>query len=284
MNKDPVRQTLSKSYKKSYPFRTCAPSFIYPADYVANVMHLGPYLDEIELLLFEGDFEKMPSQAEINALQNLSERFDLGYHVHLPIDIDLGASNPGIRQHAVAIIRHICDLTRPLKPSTYTIHLPVDKNRVDSRAKMDAWQALMMNSLEQIMDRENTGRKFSVETLDYPLEWVRPILEGLDLSICLDIGHILLYNGDVGAIFQNFQDRISIIHLHGVENGKDHQSLEHLPAAILKLLVRLLEQFSGVLCFEVFSFARLQESLETFAAIWSKEVRPSPPILFEGLT
>jgi hypothetical protein len=43
---------LNKSYKGLFPFNIGTTSFIYPDDYVPNVKMLGPYLGNIELLLF----------------------------------------------------------------------------------------------------------------------------------------------------------------------------------------------------------------------------------------
>ncbi len=47
---------VPKSYKGSYQFRLGTTSFIYPDHYLPNVKMLGPYLNEIELLLFESAY------------------------------------------------------------------------------------------------------------------------------------------------------------------------------------------------------------------------------------
>jgi len=57
--------SLPKSYKGLYPFKIGTTSFIYPAGYAQNVKMLGPYVDEIELLLFEGAPDSLPSTQEI---------------------------------------------------------------------------------------------------------------------------------------------------------------------------------------------------------------------------
>jgi hypothetical protein len=80
---------LPKSYKGVYPFKIGTTSFIYPASYTQNVTMLAPYVDEIELLLFESAPDSLPSIHEIKKLLSLSKEFDLTYNVHLPIDISL---------------------------------------------------------------------------------------------------------------------------------------------------------------------------------------------------
>jgi len=69
---------LPKSYKGAYPFRLGATSYIYPDHIIPNVKMLAPYLDEIELLLFESaSKDSRPSKHEINKLSFLAKEFDL---------------------------------------------------------------------------------------------------------------------------------------------------------------------------------------------------------------
>ncbi|MBT8357208.1 MAG: sugar phosphate isomerase/epimerase, partial [Desulfobacterales bacterium] len=78
---------MPKSYKGAYPFKLGTTSFIYQDDYIPNVKMLGPYIDEIELLLFESKPSSLPNKKEIDELSLLSKEFDLSYNIHLPIDI-----------------------------------------------------------------------------------------------------------------------------------------------------------------------------------------------------
>ena len=52
---------LPKSYKGIFPFKIGTTSFIYPDGYVQNVKMLAPYLDEIELILFESAPGSLPT-------------------------------------------------------------------------------------------------------------------------------------------------------------------------------------------------------------------------------
>jgi hypothetical protein len=63
---------LTKSYKGFYPFKLATTSFIYPDDYIPNVKMLGPFVDEIELLLFESnDIESLFSASMTSNLFSL---------------------------------------------------------------------------------------------------------------------------------------------------------------------------------------------------------------------
>jgi adenosylcobalamin phosphodiesterase len=37
------------------------------------------------------------------------------------------------------------------------------------------------------------SRIISIETLNYPLKWVEDILIDFNLSVCMDLGHLILY-------------------------------------------------------------------------------------------
>jgi len=56
--------------KRMFPFRLGATSCIVPAAIIPNIRFLGPYVDEVELVLFESKGENsLPSPAEIEEMQ-----------------------------------------------------------------------------------------------------------------------------------------------------------------------------------------------------------------------
>jgi hypothetical protein len=74
--------SLARSYKGIFPFKLGTTSFIYPDHYIPNVKMLGPYLDEIELLLFESlPADALPSKAVIAELSDLAREYDLTYNI-----------------------------------------------------------------------------------------------------------------------------------------------------------------------------------------------------------
>ncbi|MDP3028536.1 MAG: hypothetical protein Q8O04_03405, partial [Deltaproteobacteria bacterium] len=79
---------LFKSYRGIFPFRLATTSFIYPDRILPNAMRLAPYLDEMELILFES--KNLPDREEISDLSALQDKQGLSYNVHLPLDIFLG--------------------------------------------------------------------------------------------------------------------------------------------------------------------------------------------------
>ena len=258
---------LSKSYKGLYPFKLGTTSYIYPAGYTHNVTMLGPYVDEIELLLFESAPDSLPSTQEIKKLLLLSKEFDLNYNVHLPIDISLGEPDPSIRHSAVETLKQVVDLTAPLSPSTCTLHLSYDEKGSEPE-RIKKWQDRLYRSVGQFIISGVTPEMISVETLTYPIGWVENILNDFNLSVCMDLGHLMVYGFDMETVFNKYCHRTSIIHLHGVENHKDHLSLDRLSKERAKIVTRILKRFTGVVSLEVFSYPHLKDSLPFLEKLW----------------
>ncbi len=261
--------SLEKSYKNKYPFKLCTTSFIYPDDYIPNVKMLGPYIDEVELLLFEARREEyLPTRQVIRDLAVLSEEFDFTYNIHLPTDLPVTDKNPQRRQQAVEIIKRVIDLSSPLHPTTHTLHLPYDMDRSDSKT-ITQWQDIANDSIEKLVHSGIQADMLSVETLSYPFHWLDPVLESHCIPVCIDIGHLIVQNFDYVDIFNKYKDKTTIIHLHGVKEKKDHIPLDNLPQKDLQRINHeILKKFNGVLSIEVFSFDYLSRSLNCLNTYW----------------
>lgn len=256
-------KNLPKSYKNVYPFRLAATSFIYPADYTYNVRRLGPFVDEIELLLFESRPDALPTPAEIGTLVRLGEEFGLTYNIHLPYDVSACDPDPDRRRRAVDTILGIVDLAAPLSPTTHTLHLPYDGSQ------REKWQRRAEESISMLVHRGVEAEALSIETLDYPFEWLEGILDAYTLRTCIDIGHLIVQEVDPAATLDRYRDRTAVVHLHGADGKKDHLALGCLPTATSRPIVERLRHFNGTVSIEVFSFDRLAASLSTFEKWWA---------------
>ena len=252
-----------------FPFKIGTTSFIYPDSYVQNVKMLAPYLDEIEMLLFESAPNSLPSNHEIKELFSLSKEFDFSYNIHLPLDISLGVKDSSMRHSAIETIKQVMDLTAPLSPTSYTLHLPYGESDFGSE-QVKRWKECKYQSMDALCSFGFNSRIISIETLNYPLEWVEDILKEFNLSVCMDLGHLILYELDMKDVFNRYRNRISIIHLHGANENKDHQPLDLLSKSNLKTILRMLKQFMGTVSIEVFSFDHLNASLKYLESVWKK--------------
>ena len=247
-------------------FRLATTSFIYPDRIVPNVEKLGPFFDEIELLIFESIPEQvLPTGEEIRTLAAYKERFDLTFNVHLPLDISLTDPSAEKRKAAAETIVRIMELCSPLTPSTYTLHLDFHGSEKEP-ADIDNFRQSASESLNRLAGSIPDPGLVSVETLDYPFSYADPLVEAYDLSVCADLGHLVKYGYGVRDFFERWAPRIAIVHLHGVDFStnppKDHVSLDRLPDPAAREIMDILSQFTGVVSLEVFNRDHLDASLE----------------------
>ena len=71
------------------PFRIGTTSYIVPDDLLSNAAFLAPFVQDMQLVLFEvpGGPSNLPSLANVAALAALGRRCDLTYTVHLLHDL-----------------------------------------------------------------------------------------------------------------------------------------------------------------------------------------------------
>jgi sugar phosphate isomerase/epimerase len=250
---------LSRSFKRRFPFSLATTSFIYADDYAPNVRLLGPFVDEIELLLFESG--SVPSRETVRDLAGLSREHAVGYNVHLPSDASIGHGDPRRRECAVASLLRVFERVSPLSPSTLTLHIPWEGPSRPPEG-FHPWKDRVRQSLADLIPAVDHPARISVETLDYPLEWIEDIIMDLGLAVCMDVGHLLLQGHDTQGFFNRFKPRVSIIHLHGVDDGRDHLPLDRLPQPAADSVLRVLSEFKGIVSLEVFAFDALEISLK----------------------
>jgi sugar phosphate isomerase/epimerase len=262
---------LTKSFKGTYPFKIGTTSFIYPDYFIPNVRMLGPYLDEIELLLFESDsIDSLISKSVISDLIQLAENFNLTYNIHLPTDISISDPDPEKQQRAVDILIRVIDQTADLLPSTCTLHVPYTNLSFENNT-VRRWQNLVCNHLGKILAKGIPPEKLALETLDYPIDILAEVIERLNLALCLDIGHLIVHGYDIQSIFNNYAELISIIHLHGVDHCRDHLALDQLPERLLRTVIWILKNFKGTVSLEVFCFQHLDTSLRFLDLCWNND-------------
>ncbi len=253
-----------KVYKNKYPFKLAVPSFIYPADYETNIEKLGPCFDEIELLFMEKKTESLPDKKLVERLSGLSEKHDITYNIHTPTDLEPGSIHKDKRQEAADTLTGLIDLTKDLPVTSYTVHLPYYGVGF-SESCIKQWEENVCECMVQVLSCGIEKKQISLENLDYPVYMVEKIVEKLGVSLCFDIGHYLGGVDDKNRlVYPACAPPVSVLHLQGVLNGKDHQPLEYLSESYSRYLKESLMEFTGTVCMEVFSEEHLVSSLKTF--------------------
>jgi adenosylcobalamin phosphodiesterase len=243
-----------------------------------NVERLAGVVDDVELLLF--DIERdVPTAAEVARLGELGRRHALSYTLHTPLDASLASADEARRLTGVDKVRRAIAWGAPLAPLGNTVHVYLGDAEHDAAPPrdLDAWRDRARRSLETILADVPSPRDLCVECIDYDFALIAPVVEALDLSVTLDVGHLMRDGRGMRAAVDKWLPRARILQLHGTRpDGRDHKSLTFAPRAEIEWLMRTLgeRQFGGVLTLEVFDAADLETSLSTVRSLTT--MSPSP--------
>jgi hypothetical protein len=140
---------------------------------------------------------------------------------------------------------------------------------MENRKKREDWVNTTREGLSGFLSGLPDPSIISVETLDYPFPYMEPLIKEFHLSVCLDAGHQIRYGHDLLQTFEAHRSRIPLIHLHGVDGSgpekKDHKALDLLSQEEILKIVRVLENFRGVVSLEVFNLENLTRSLSVLS-------------------
>jgi len=241
-------------------------SFIYPGGWLYNVERLGPHFDDVEVLFFESERpHAFPSPAECEALARAKRELGLSFSLHTPLDASLASEDEQKRRAGVRAVTRAIEAAASFEPEAYVLHVYLGEAEHAERrpADVEGWRARATRSLVEIMDQGIPSRRLCIEQLDYDFSLIEPVIEALDLSIALDVGHLVRDGQDELAALERYLPRVSIVQWHGTDpEDRDHRSLVHYPLPRARaLLAALLEaKYDGVLTLEVFREADLQSS------------------------
>ena len=231
-------------------------------------------------------------QKSIEMLSHIKEELDLSYTVHLPL-WSLEPSTPlePVRNGSAKAIVDFVHSVMPLNPEVYVFHatgaLAAEFYRMNlpEIAKvfiLRLFQTKAAESLRWILAETGIpSRKIAIETIEFPFDLTLDLAEELDLSICLDTGHVLCgFSGDVTVeeVLESSLSRLAEIHLHDgpqhtpggeIIYGQDHCPLGTGDLNLEHILDRLETiGFQGPIIFEL----QLHEAFESLDVI--RTLRP----------
>ena len=226
----------------------------------------------------------------VERLVALKQEAGVTYTVHLPLwSVEPSTPLAPVRLGSVKALVDIIRATQALEPEVYVLHatgaLAAEfyRMRLPPGAKgvlLRGFQAGARASIQQILAETGiAGRKLAVETIEFPFDLTFELAEDLDLSICLDTGHVLSGfpgRSDLDAVLARILPRLAEIHLHDsplwtpgapIAYGKDHQALGKGDLDVAALLRRLAEaRWDGPIIFEL-TVPEALASLETVRAL-----------------
>lgn len=270
--RNPRWRTLAdcRGIRTHFPFRLGTTSYIVPDDILPNVRALAETVADIELVVFESDeISNLPTPEVAEELRALAEAHHLTYTLHLPMDAYLGSADETVRRAGVGKCLRVIDRLQPARPFANVLHFhhesfpnafPIDD--------LPRWQAALHDSVRELLDAGVSPRSLCIETLSYPFAWIEDLVFAHDLSICLDVGHLLLKDYDIPAHLERYWERTRIVHLHGIYEGRDHCDIAAIDTQVIaSLMARLCASAEPrVLTLEVFNESDLVKSLERLEA------------------
>lgn len=244
------------------------------AQHIRGLAQQGFSLIELggDLALF---FPTAYQNANIEKLGLLKEELGLSFTLHLPLwSVEPSTPLEPVRMGSVDAIIEVIDAVEPLDPEVYVLHatgaLAAEFYRMNlpEMAKslaLKQFQGGAISSIQVIL--EETGipsRKLAVETIEFPFELTLEMADLLDLSVCLDTGHILAgFSGEIQMkdALKACLPRLAEVHLHDSTDflqtgqlgyGKDHQALGTGSLDVSTLIKELdLSGFDGPIIFEL---------------------------------
>lgn len=261
-----AKEIKERMLHQALPFRIGTTSYIYPDDILPNVHKLKDKVNDIELVLFEaGNDGNIPTPKNLKELKRLSNKWDLTYTLHLPLDIELGSGVVGKRKDSVENVRVLIERLSVLNPHSYILHLNLSKQTEEN---IKLWQGWISQSLKEIINCQSTvPQNIAIENLSYPFSYIDTLISENGFSICVDIGHLITMGVDPLKHLKKYFSMTRVIHFHGVNGNKDHTSLKYLDAVLIRRIIRFLKDnnYCGVLTLEVFSQTDFEESMD---ALW----------------
>jgi sugar phosphate isomerase/epimerase len=273
-------------------------SYVLPDDIRPNVELLAPFVDDIELVLFEGEGSNLPTRAEVREFARMAQEGGCGFTVHLPLDVGIGEEDATLRRRGQEVCLRVIDLTLELEPHAFVVHPelplrfhpklgdPPQPPQLDAQTRA-AWEVGLGESFGR-MAAEVGPFPLAVENLQFPYEWVAPVVEHLDLGVVMDVGHLLLEGGVVAEHLRDYGHRLTVVHLHGIIDGRDHREVGAFPPHELRAMLDAMaatdsskpayrpsskqsEDPALVVSLEVFGWKPTVPSLRTLAELFDGE-------------
>jgi sugar phosphate isomerase/epimerase len=235
-------------------------------------------------------------QDSIERLSEVKEELDLTYTVHLPLwSVEPSTPLEPVRIGSVNAIVDFIRSVLPLYPEVYIFHATgalaaefyhMNLPKIAKAFILQQFLAKATESLRWILTETGIpSREIAIETIEFPLDLTLNLAEELDLSICLDTGHILSgFSGEVTVedALEGSLSRLAEVHLHDgpqhkpdqeIIYGQDHRPLGTGDLNLGYVLDRLVAtDFNGPVVFEL----QLHEAMESLDVI--KTIRPDLPI------
>jgi sugar phosphate isomerase/epimerase len=198
----------------------------------------------------------------VERLAALKAETGLTYTQHLPLwSVEPSTPLAPVREGSVRALIDSVQATLPLEPECYVLHatgaLAAEFYRMNlpDFAKgflLRQFQGHAGQSIRTLLAETGLpSQRLAIETIEFPLDLTLELADELDLSICLDVGHVLAGFSGPLPFFEALElclPRLGEVHLHDCPQvgagqepayGQDHQALGKGDLDVGRLLDRL---------------------------------------------
>lgn len=225
-----------------------------------------------DLTLF---FPSAFAPTQVKNLAKLKQTRNLSYTLHLPLwSVETSTMQEPVRKGSTEAVIQTINATKDIAPEVYVLHATgALAAEFSSMPLPDAIRLMVLKQFEEMAMRsirdvlsqtQIPSRSLAIETIEFPWELTLEIADTLNLSICLDTGHVLAgfpgYHSLTDIITQA-GSRIASVHLHDSAQrkpgeppryGEDHQPLGSKDLNIPELFNELNRiNFSGPIIMEL---------------------------------
>jgi sugar phosphate isomerase/epimerase len=226
------------------------------------------------------------SPAVVADLAALKDELGLAYTVHLPLwSLELSAPLTPVRDGSAQVVTDCIRTMEPLAPEMYVLHgtgpfasefSHIQMPEMIHQLVLGQITGYSRRAIEQIL--KETGiesRRIAIETIGFPYRLTFGLAQKLDLSMCLDTGHVLIgFSGqvDLFEVLDECLPRLGEIHLHDApwfgREGRIGYDRDHVALGMGDLdvgrLVDTLEaaNWDGPVILEMKLFSHVLESVD----------------------
>ena len=230
-------------------------SWVIPGTLAENLRYLSRDSDDMEIVLFDTpEGSNIPSADEVAELHDICLELGMSCNVHFPLGICGPEDEAGIAKYNDSCLRTI-ELFAPLEPSAWALHIDGNVRRHGSPSdSIERWRDTVRRSLALIAPCVGDPKKICAETLDYDFDYVFDIVREAGISVCLDIGHLIIGGYPVRERIERYLPFAGLIHIHGVRpDGTDHVDMSYFDPDLFKYVLSLCGQGpERVMSIEVF--------------------------------
>lgn len=195
------------------------------------------WLEKVEGLGFDfvelvSEWPNFLTRGTWKAYADVLASFKLEVTVHAPFsDVNIGSLNERIRRASLEVLAETFEIASRLGAFTVTVH-PGHCSPASRKYRAD-YNRVHRSSLRELENlSEEFGVKVGVENMPrFPIldaqepERLAELLEGINLGVTFDVGHLNTVGGDFEGFLELLGDRVVHVHLHDNSGESD----EHLP-------------------------------------------------------